>query len=49
VCKFRWVITSELCNSPAYSQLRFVTPEQRHSGDDAVLLEQRKCVLERVK
>lgn len=24
-----------------HSKLRFVTPEQRHSGDDAVLLEQR--------
>ncbi|WP_090272069.1 hypothetical protein [Halopseudomonas litoralis] len=32
-----------------HSKLRFVTPEQRHSGDDAVLLEQRKRALEQAK
>lgn len=32
-----------------HSKLRFVTPEQRHNGEDAVLLEQRKRVLEKAK
>ncbi len=32
-----------------HSKLRFVTPEQRHTGEDAVLLEQRKQVLEHAK
>src|SRR5690554_1782219 len=32
-----------------HSKLRFVTPEQRHNGEDAVLLEQRKWVLEQAK
>lgn len=32
-----------------HSKLRFVTPEQRHNGDDVVLLEQRKRVLEQAK
>ena len=32
-----------------HSKLRFVTPEQRHNGEDAVLLEQRKRVLEQAK
>src|SRR5690554_7988549 len=29
-----------------HSKLRFVTPEQRHKGEDVVLLKQRKRVLE---
>ena len=32
-----------------HSKLRFVTPEQRHNGEDAVLLEQRKRILEMAK
>lgn len=32
-----------------HSKLRFVTPEQRHTGEDVMLLEQRKRVLEQAK
>ncbi len=32
-----------------HSKIRFVTPQQRHSGQDAQILQQRKAVLEQAK
>ena len=47
----RWVAT--FCtwynHSHRHSGLKFVTPVQRHNGEDIAILEQRKCVYEEAK